>query len=413
MSLQCKPCVADPRIRCWPYPYRAAVSLSNDVDFCSFEFFEAFMRYSNTTQVTPFGEGLGLEVTSSFFGFSPPGRQFSYFDGLSPDAPPSSAAPRVAEYIRAGWIDANHAYGDFDGVGGFARAHAERLHEEIDRLGGDIRVFINHGDENNRQCIGPGTDHHKGDVTGAPEYHADLMRPGCPWYVTTSGHSIGHVDEMPPPTGFVPARWPRFLLSGKAVFRDGEGRLLLPYRLQDGRTVSAFMRLRGTGFNAPNLGALSYQVDLVDLEKLCRDEACAVLYQHWGVLHRAGRRCVPATVDEVSGRPEIMSGLRRLACESRAGRLWVAGLQRLLDYVLMIENTTVKRKKGAGEFEVVSAVPVERPTDFFQGLTIYIDPAVESSVRYEGKLLPILYNGPDHTGRYSISVRRTPKENIW
>jgi hypothetical protein len=240
-----------------------------------------------------------------------------------------------------------------------------------------------------------------------------MMGSGRPWYVTTSVHSIGHVDEIPPPTGRVPARWPRSLLPGKAVFRDGGERLLLPYRLQDGLDVSAFMRLRGTGFNAPNLGSLSYQVDLVDLEKLCRDGACAVLYQHWGVLHRAGRRCVPATVEEVSGRPELMSGLRRLASESHAGRLWVAGLQRLLDYVLMLENTSVRREERPGEFEVVSAVPVERPTEFFQGLTIYIDPAVESRVRYEGTFLPIHYNGPDHTGRYSVSVRRTTKENIW
>jgi hypothetical protein len=149
------------------------------------------------------------------------------------------------------------------------------------------------------------------------------------------------------------------------------------------------------------------------LDKLCNDGGCVVLYQHWGVLHRAGRRCFPAVVDEVAARPELMRGLRRLASEYHAGRLWVTGLQRLLDYVLMLENTTVRCCETVGKFEVVCAVPVERPMEFFQGLTIYIDPAVDSSVMFENQSLPIQYNGPDHTGRYSISVRRTRKENIW
>ncbi len=127
MNLYSNPRTRDASIRRWPFPYRASVSLSNDIDFCEFEFFETFMRYCNTTQATPFGEGLGLEVTSSFFGFSPPSRQFSYFGGLSPDAPTTALAPRIGEYIREGWIDANHAYGDFDGCGGFTRAHAERM----------------------------------------------------------------------------------------------------------------------------------------------------------------------------------------------------------------------------------------------------------------------------------------------
>jgi hypothetical protein len=108
-----------------------------------------------------------------------------------------------------------------------------------------------------------------------------------------------------------------------------------------------------------------------------------------------------------------MSGLLRLATVSQAGRLWVAGLQRLLDYVLMLETTTVRKEDGSDELEVFSTMPVECPMVFFQGLTIYIDPAEESRVKYRGKFLPIHYNGPDHTGRYSISVRCTAKENIW
>ncbi len=411
MSIHSKLRVEEPEFRRWPYPYRAAASISNDADFCSFAFFEAFMHYCNTRQTTPFGEGLGIEVTSSFFGFSPPGRQFSYFDGLAPDAPPSGTAPRLAEYLRSGWIDANHAFGDFDGLGGFQRAHAERFYEELHRVGGDVRVFINHGDEYNHQCIGPGTPHHRGDAAGAPEYHTDLINIG-PWFVTTSVHSIGHVDESPPPASDL--REPRRgFLRGKPLFRDEANRLLRPYLLQDGREVTAFMRLRGTGYNAPNLGSLTYQTSIIDFDELYTDEGVVVLYQHWGVLHRARRRCHPATIREASARPELWVGLKRLAVEANAGKLWVAGLQRLLDYVVMIENTSVMPQTNPGEFNLASAVPVADPGRFFQGLTLYADPAVDARIKFEGRPLLLQFNGPDHTGRYSISVPCTPMDNIW
>jgi hypothetical protein len=172
------------------------------------------------------------------------------------------------------------------------------------------------------------------------------------------------------------------------------------------------VRVRGTGFNAPNLGSLAYQLELVDLGRLCAEEGGAVLYQHWGVLHRAGRLCRPATVEEVAVRPELLVGLRRLADEADAGRVWVTGLRRLLDYALMVENTTVVQKAG-GAITIECAVPVAQPGRFFEGLTVYVDPALEVRLDFRGHELSVQYNGPDHTGRYSVSVPRTAKEDIW
>lgn len=413
MKTYCQPSLVSSEVRRWPYPYRGAVSISNDIDFCGFEFFEEFMRYCNTTKKTRFGVGLGLEVTSSFFGFSPPGRQFSYFSGLAPNAPLSDLAPRIAEYILMGWIDANHAYGDFDGVGGFHRAHAERLHQELSRLGRDLRIFINHGDELNSQCIGPGAEHHRGDVIGASEYHTDLMQSERPNYVTTSVHSIGHVDESMPIFGKKQSAWSRLLSRKTGGFRDSGKKLIAPYSLQDGRDVLSFMRLRGTGFNAPNLSSLTYQSSMIDFNELYEHEGGVVLYQHWGVLHRAARKCVSATVQDVVSRPELLSGLRRLKKEADAGDLWVSGLERLLDYVTMVENTSVSKDNQSGSIEIFCKLPVKQPHDFFQGLTVYIDPASDIRINFNHEELPFQYNGPDHTGKYSVSVKSIAKEDIW
>ncbi|MCS6947721.1 MAG: hypothetical protein NZM12_08915 [Steroidobacteraceae bacterium] len=399
------------RVRRWPYPYWAAVSISNDSDFCRFDYFEAFMQLCNTLRATPLGSGLGIEVTSSFFFFSDPGRQFGYFAGLEPEAPLSEAAPRLADYITAGWLDANHAYGDFDGVGGFRRAHAERCFAEMSRLGADIRVFINHGDEKNTQCIGAEARHHFGDLPGDPAYHADLLTARGPTYVTSSAYTQGHVTDRPEKLSAV--RKPsirRWLLSFPSRL---EQELLAPLWLRDGSRVTAFWRVRGTGVNAPNLSSLTYQVRLLDLEALYASEGVAVIYQHWGVLSKEAGRCVPASIEAVRGRPELLSGLRTLAREYHEGRLWVSGLQRLLDYCAMIGSTEVREGETAGTLVLDCRIRTKSPLAFFQGLTIYVDPTVPVKVTYDGVDLPLVQNGPDQTGRYSVSVPLIKKPDIW
>lgn len=396
-------------VRTWPYPYFAAVSISNDVDYCGFELFDVLMEYMNTSRATRLGLGLRLEVTSSVFGFSPPGRQFAYFDGLDYNAPRSRNAPRIAEYIRSGWIDANHCYGDFDHRGGFRRAHAERFVEEMASIGGDMRTFINHGDLNNRQCVGPGQQkHHMGDVPGSAEYHSDLLSP--PQFVTTSAHdAVGSQADISE-SGRLRVFRRR---ARQALVHGAPHSLLRPYVLRDGTRVFAFYRLRGTGHNAPNLSSLNYQVGLIDFDKLSKSGACVVLYQHLGVLERVGGRCRSATVDDLTRRPGILSGLRRLAHESESGRTWVPGLQRLLDYALMLESTKVVALDAGSEFRLESPMVGARPESFFGGLTIYAHPSAQATVWFGDVPLPVTQNGPDETGRYSVTVLSEPKQDIW
>ena len=401
------------RVRALPYPFRGALAISNDVDYCRFEFFEAFMRFCNGSRPTPLGAGLGLEVTSSFFAFSVPERQFSYLAGLAPNAPASPEAARIGEYLAAGWIDANHAYGDFDGFGGFTRAHAERYFEIVERHRGDTRVFINHGDSHNIQCIGPGTAHHEGDRLGRPAYHADLLRRYAPLFVTTSGHSVGHVTDLPQPLdGGERGRALLGRLRGRSRVAHPRN-LIEPYSLQDGSRVVAFARLRATGYNAPNLGSLGYQVELIDFPSLYRFDGVVVLYQHWGVLHREAGRCEPATLAAVAARPELLAPLRRLARERDEGRLWIAGVQRLLDYVVMLESTEVEEEPTTGAIRLRCELQPKDPTRFFQGLTLYVDPARPARVLYGEHDLPLARNGPDHLGRYSVTIPMRPLEPIW
>ena len=166
----------DPKIRALPYPFLGALAMSNDVEFFNFHFFDPFMEFLNTKRTTCFGMGLGLEVTSSFFFYSTHPDSISYFAGIDPKAQLSPLANRIVDYLRSGWIDTNHSYGDFDGVGGFQREHALRCYEVLAKLGLTIRVFTNHGSGENIQNVGSDAKYHCGDLRGHEAYHADLMK---------------------------------------------------------------------------------------------------------------------------------------------------------------------------------------------------------------------------------------------
>ncbi len=399
-----------PLLRRLPYPFRAALAISNDADFCQMTFFEELMRFLNTRRETAFGTGLGLEVTSSYFAFSPPERQFSYFAGADADAPLATDARRIDEYLTAGWIDANHAYGDFDGIGGFTRKHAERALESLVRLGVRLEVFINHGDARNSQCIGEDGPHHEGDVLGSPAYHTDLLAAHGVRYITSSRYAFGdaaldgHAPSLKPPQLGIFRRYRRQEASSPDLFS--------PARLRDGSFFWAFSRLRGTGFNAPNLSSLAYQVHRANLNELYQSGGAVILYQHLGVLARIAGKCIPASVEAAREMCHLWAPLRILAREAQEGRLWVVGLQRLLQYVDMVRHVAVDCK-GDAEFSLRMERKVDDPLRLFGGLTLYCHPGSIPKVRYGNVELPIQLNGPDETGKYSVSVRIQRLPDIW
>src|SRR5687768_17084386 len=89
------------------------------------------------------------------------------------------------DLMRAGHLDVLHSWGNYSAKGGFLRAHAEAGAAVLRELGNPVRVWINHGDEHNRQAIGtPGWD----DLAAA-NGHADLMRSAGIEWVWTSGLS--------------------------------------------------------------------------------------------------------------------------------------------------------------------------------------------------------------------------------
>jgi hypothetical protein len=343
---------------------------------------------------------LGLEITSSLFFFSAHPYSFSYFPGIDPHAEPIHAAKRLEDYLRAGWIDTNHAYGDFDEVGGFQREHALKCYEVLASMGVILSVFTNHGGAENIQNVGADASYHCGDRFAHPAYHADLMQQNRVRYIWTDSlvypERIGIRDTI------------------KNTLNPAPTSILRNCVLQDGQQFRGFTRLRSTGANAPNLSSLLYQLRQIEWEAFYKYWGAAIIYQHFGVLYRSAQKCYAATIEEVSARKEVLlAPFYLLEREHREGRLWVCGTKRLLTYLEMIEEVQVQPSATADRHSLIYPESIAQPEAFFQGLTLYIDPSHPVHVYYGDLELPIWHNGPDETGRYSVTIAVRKMENIW
>lgn len=395
----------DVRVRPLPYPWRGAVAVSNDIEFASFDWFETFMRWLNTRRDTPLGPGLGLEVASSFFFHSCHPYTFSYFDGAAPKAPVSSHAPRMRDYLRSGWLDTIHAYGDFDNRGGFERAHAVQALEELERIGVTLSVFTNHGTADNAQNMGGDAAYHRGDVPADPAYHADMTIAHGVRYVWTDTRTV---ERMPGP-GLVPgAGWLAGELKKAVLGRELAPDVpVAPFNLQDGQQVQGVARVRGTGGNAPNLANAGAQLDRLSFDAMYRSFGVAFLYQHFGVLDRVAGVCEPATLESVLARGDsLLAPWRRLAAECDSGKLWIAGTARLARYLDVIGQLRV-RKVESGVYDLHVEEPAHALAYDLQGVTVRVDEP-NAVLRCGGRELETV-----HCGDGWAMVPVSTLEDIW
>jgi hypothetical protein len=317
------------RLRRFPYPYRAALALSNDAEFLTPRAFWDIHRFLNTEEPTPLGPGLGLQITDSVFMYSvDAARSFSYFDGTGDRR--SRHVGWMRELMQEGILDVLHAYGDFDGVGGFTRSHAERALAELERHRIRLHAWTNHGTVENTQNLGTDRAYYQlGDLPGEAEYHADL----------TTAYGIRFC-------------WLDFnatnVFGNDGLGRDESEALLAPGLLRDGNGVYLFQRYRGP--DRPDPSSLASQLSEANLARLREQEAIAIVYQHLGCDRSTGS-CVPATPPYIS--PAAVEALRRVAELHHTGEVLVAGVASLLRYVVARDGLRWRtRRAGDGSVRI-------------------------------------------------------------
>ncbi len=406
-----------PGLRKFPYPYRAALAISSDLDNTpDLATYLALMDYLNGTGETPLGTGLGLEVGNSFWFYNGSGEngsgenQLAYFDAAGGTTP---FAEVCRQFWLSGHIDTLHTYGNFDN-GGFSRSHAERAVEELATQQARIPVWVNHGTEQNRQNVG-----HRESFAGAnpadPAYHFDLARQAGLRYFWTGRltHVLGQDARQN-----LALMGQRILQEGVRLLKypfsrgplfDRRNRLLIPLTLEDGAKVWEFQRwISSWGeVTAADVNDLPVQLGTRQLQGLVRNGGYLIIYTHMG-----------EHLDLAAGLPpELVTQLHLLQGMQRDGRLLVTTTGRLLRY-REVNGELSWQITTADERAVIEIAPqLDTPIGSnplqerdLQGLTFYIGRAKVAQVRFGGRAVACNLNPADETGRVSVSIPWLPLE---
>lgn len=384
-------------IRELPYPYKSLIAISSDADYMNLETLNWLIKFLNTSEQTPLGNGLDLEFASSIFFYSNSPLHLCVFDGLKSNSPLSKNAILLSEYIRYGYIDTNHAFGDFNSDNLFNRKHAIRTYEFLDKHSLHIPVFSNHGNGNleaMRQNVGF-LPYHQGNNKSSAAYHVDLFKANGGRYIWTDDW----VDELKVSIGLDGAT--QYNNDGRQL---GGGPIMQKLSFED-TYYWFFRRYRSTGIVPPNFQNFNYQIQTLNWEWCYNHAAVIIIYQHLGVFGMQ-KQCIPTTLELLKKNPYYLQGFYFLKEEMQKGNLMVLSTYNLLRYVEMYLTTKVDCSIGENnEYIYIINNYEHRELDFFNGLTIYIEnPKFPLKAKYLDADLKFIMNGPDNRGRYSITI---------
>ncbi|RME21245.1 MAG: hypothetical protein D6800_12275 [Candidatus Zixiibacteriota bacterium] len=394
-------------LRMCPYPYRAALTIANDRHgLHDLEEFRALHRFLNTAEETPYGKGLGLEISDSFWFYDDIGR-FSYFDGYTKK--PSAQAPFIRDFIEAGYLDMLHTYGDFAHQP-FERKYAEWAVEELLSRGLSVPVWSNHGNERNIQSINVGVPYHQGATPGTAGYHFDLTRKlGLKYFWRMITPFLGQERRL----SFAEYCSPRY------YYWNALDRLYcIPKRALECFVVKVLHRYNGVNGNAPPLRTNVLMSPLyledghrvwefrrfnnheksvwagADADGLCRQLAPDVLNR----LESIGGYVIIYTHFELGTfyQDSVLRSLRLLSQRFHEGRIWVTTVSRMLEYnrirrllrweeILTPEGLEIRIQNSMDD-PILGKQPLT--PDMLGGITIVVPSARPVTVTLDGQPLP-------------------------
>ena len=444
-------------LRDFPYPYGAMAALINDCDNTTPRSFERYHRFLNTRGETIYGPGLGLDISDSVFMYTAAAdynQVMTYFLGAGDGE--LKDARRIERYIRCGWIDALHSYGDFSSSGGaspegpqpgeaaqeaaqpggasylFTRELAAGAAGALRRDGIFPLIWTDHGNEGNVQNFGSygiesSARYKRGDSPYSRDYyHSDITLAGGLKYI-----------------------W-----NAKDSSRFGYGFPLTARTLRDGRKLWSFSRYTGgggsngsgggddadnsrnsnngsgggdgAGNNSISTGAggrggaagrerdgrdwypdrLRYILTEERLSDLADKGQYGLFAQHLGYYG-----------EDYVYEAEDVEALRLLA-DFQYGRnaVLVAGTARLFEYATARKFVSYKASLAENTFTDIDILSVDDPLfpepapslDRLRGLTFYCDDQDNVRMFIRGEPVDdseIVRNAPDETGRPSVSIR--------
>ncbi|WP_290589181.1 hypothetical protein [Alicyclobacillus sp.] len=306
-------------MRKFPYPYKAMLAISSDADHETLRKFNLIHEFLNTTAPTPFGKGLGLDISDSFFLYNgsnlthpidyanvPIRDEFTYFRGVS-DKPYFASV--IDRYIHCGWIDTMHTFGDFSRQDAsqtlFNRRLAVQGIQALKRAHDFVTVWTDHGNESNVDNFG---------AYGTRRFY-DYQQGGNP-------KSPYHVTDLLIPYGI------RFVWADQPSDVFGHDSIIYPLRLPDGRRVWGFWRYTNSGYLRNGLPEWNWTVDDLASQLTIGN----LLHLEWWHQYAIIAQHLCADNERNPLPQNAISALRLLARQYHEGNILVARTSRLLQY---------------------------------------------------------------------------------
>ncbi len=401
-------------LRKFPFPYRAALAISNDADNTeTLDEFIQIHKFLNSSEMTSVGRGVNLEIGDSFLPFEPASGAISYFGG------DGKIVRVIDEFIREGTIDIIHSYGKKPGL---SRMDAFRMISELRRKGLKLEVWVDH--DRSPSNMGDDVTFGTGDHPGSSTYHADMTIKygirfawlGRVTMVIGQATPIGFetfasiYDPVHPFYSLLNiakevAKNVLGILGSRKYALHGTNDLVQVRELDDGQKIFEFMRFdnywRGVGTGATNR-RLAYVLSERTLERLKKVGGFSIVYTHLGKNDDCeGYMC-----------PETIKALRRLAREYRRGDIYVAKTSSLLNYY--VARRYLKWDFQLADEEVTIHIRgIEDPVSGFRpprvgvlaGMTFYVPEGKRVRIFVgEEELKTFVENPPDYTGRRSVMI---------
>jgi hypothetical protein len=402
-------------LRKFPYPYRAAIAISSDIDNTeTVEEFLELQKFLNTSKTTSMGEGIGLEIGNSFLFYEPQIGSISYFNS-SPEV-----AETILEHIKTRQIDVMHSFGKKDN---FTRQDAIKALNELKRNDIKMDVWVDH--EKSKSNLGDDVTFGLGDHPDSEAYHADLtLNHGIRFVwlgrvTMITGQAVpvtlkrftGLFDKDHPIHSFVNickefVKNAMGVLGSKKYAMHRSNDLVRIAKLDDGNKVYEFTRFdnfwKGVATGATNK-RLAYVISEKTLNRLKETGGYMIVYTHWGKNSDCPKYICKETQD----------ALRNLAEEYRAGNIYVTTTSKLLNYYINHKYLDWSyESKADGTKIIINSVkdPVSgafTPTlKDLEGTTFYVqgNKSVRMFVGVQ-EIEGIRRNPPDNTGRPSVSIQ--------
>lgn len=413
------------QLRKFPYPYRAAFSIANDIDWMSWDSFKEIYGYLCSDKETSLGKGLQLPLSSSFFLFNDSGSdEFSYFATLG--CKNSVFCQEMESLIHAGYLDAFHGFGRFASETAFKREYAQAALQIFKERNLNISTYSTHGYGYNIEQIDPSGigKHAQGDQPNTLAYHMDITRAyGVEFAWTWSNGGITNIigqdsesflsfaeDLYIPLAKNGVKEYEKVDVSSTNIVNE-KNSLLVPSTMKDGTRVYNFRRFNG-GIDIPTATNFAKHINPLFMNELICNSSYMILYQHLGSKQGENGRSIPNTPPYFDD--ESKKNLEFIAKLFREGFLLILPLAALLNYNYVTTHLMWSYVKVGKEFRIkIHCIQddffetnlLKIPMISLQGLTFYTPDPSNTHVYVGDNLVQgLLLNPPDFTGKHSVSI---------